>query len=41
MTQSFDIKIIEGISAQTIRFFKKKRSVKEFLDLVSTCATHC
>tara|TARA_B110000503_G_C7091859_1_gene389784 strand:+ start:703 stop:1161 length:459 start_codon:yes stop_codon:yes gene_type:complete len=35
MTQSFDIKIIEGISAQTIRFFKKKRSVKEFLDLVA------
>lgn len=39
MTQISNLKVVEGISKQSISFFGTKKKVKEFFDLVSTCGS--
>jgi len=39
MTQVSNLKVVEGISKQSISFFGTKKKVKEFFDLVATCGS--
>jgi hypothetical protein len=39
MSSPYDLRIIDGISIYTKKFFTTKRRVKEFLDLISSCGS--
>lgn len=39
MSSPYELRIIDGISIYTKKFFTTKRRVKEFLDLISSCGS--